>query len=72
MLCPRCDQQGDVPRVRIIATGEVAHLCDECDAFWPTGIEVGSEGYFDFSSYVKPLGLRGVWNEVTVLDEPSL
>ncbi len=68
MLCPRCDEQGRVLKVRISASGEVAHLCEECDALWPDGVAVTKADFVDFSTYVKPLGLRGVWNEVVVLD----
>ena len=68
MLCPRCDQQRSVHRVRIIATGEIVHLCDECDALWPSGVEVARTWFQDFSNYVAPLALRGVWKELTLLD----
>jgi hypothetical protein len=69
MLCPRCDQQGHIVRARIITTGEIVHLCDECDALWPSGSEVTKTGFADFSTYVKPLGLRGAWEEIMVVDE---
>ena len=68
MPCPRCDQQGTVHKVRIIETGEVVHVCDECDALRPSGVEVGRTGFHDFSSYVAPFGLQGIWQEVALLD----
>jgi hypothetical protein len=67
MLCPRCDQQGTVLRVRINGTGEVVNLCDECDALWPTGVPVGATGFVDFTTYLGQPGLRALWSEVTVL-----
>lgn len=67
MLCPRCDQQGTVHTVRINTTGEIVHLCDECDALWPSGVGVTATGFLDFSTYVARFGLRGVWQEVTIL-----
>ena len=68
MDCPRCDQQGTVLTVRINATSEIVHLCDECDALWPWGVEVAANTFSDFATYVKPLGLRGLWSEVTILE----
>ena len=68
MWCPRCDQ-GDVKKVRINATGEVAHVCDECEALWPIGVDVSSTGFVDFATYVKPSGLNGLWSELTELSD---
>jgi hypothetical protein len=67
MLCPRCDQQGTVLTVRINASGEIVKLCNECDALWPSGAPLIANGFIDFSTYVKPLGLKGLWKEVTIL-----
>ena len=66
MLCPRCDQQGTIHKVRINATGEVVQLCDECDALWPSGVQVSVETFLDFSTYVKQFDLKGLWTEVTI------
>ena len=57
--------------VRISSTGENVHLCDECDALWPSGVAVTAESFVDFSTYVKPLGLRGLWNEVEILSNEA-
>ena len=67
MLCPRCDEQGEIVKAQIIATGEVVQICNECDALWPAGTQVGPTGFVDFSTYVRPLGLRGLWDELTLL-----
>jgi hypothetical protein len=69
MLCPRCDQQGTVLKVRINATAEVVHLCDECDALWPDDVSVTATGFRDFSQYVAQFGLQGTWSEVTMLGD---
>lgn len=69
MLCPRCDQQGTVFTVRINSTGELVNLCDECDALWPSGKPVRAADFVDFSTYVRPIGLKGHWTEITVLGE---
>ncbi len=73
MWCPRCDQ-GDVNKVRVNKTGEIVHVCEECEALWPSGIDVASTGFIDFKTYVTPLGLEGLWSELTELeseDEPK-
>jgi hypothetical protein len=57
--------------VRINSTGEVVHLCDECDALWPAGVEVAPSGFQDFSTYVAQFGLKGLWREVTALDSET-
>jgi hypothetical protein len=69
MLCPRCDQQGTVLKARIVASREVVHLCDECDALWPNGVEVSEMSFVDFSTYMNQLGLRGQWDEVEVITD---
>lgn len=68
MLCPRCDQQGRVALVRITTNDETVYLCDECDALWPENTPIKATNFIDFSSYVKPLGLKGLWSEVTILE----
>jgi len=67
MWCPRCNQ-GYVRKVRIRETGEVVHICEECDALWSAGKEVSASNFVDFSQYVQPLGLKGVWREVEVVE----
>lgn len=57
--------------VRINATGEVVQLCDECDALWPSNVPVTKNGFVDFATYVKPMGLHGRWGEVTILDRAN-
>jgi hypothetical protein len=72
MLCPICeenDQRGQVQKVRIDKTGEIVQLCDECDSVWPSDTKVSAETFQDFSSYVKPAGLQGLWSEITPLTE---
>lgn len=73
MLCPRYNQ-GKVNRVRIDKAREIVHICEECDALWPSSIDVTSVGFIDFSTYVAAFGLNGLWSELTELDdsEPEL
>jgi len=69
MICPRCDQQGLVLRVRINRTGLVIQLCDECDAMWKHD-EVPRMGTFiDFGTYMESIGVPESWDELTILPD---
>jgi len=68
MWCPRCNQ-GEVVEARIIASGEIIHICQECDAVWPDTAEIRGDNFKDFSTYVKPLGLKGLWSELVRLTD---
>ena len=69
VICPRCDGNGLVHLVQIKATAEVVHLCDECDALWPSGVAIQFDSFVDFSEYVKPIGLRGRYEEIDRLPD---
>jgi uncharacterized Zn finger protein len=68
MLCPRCDQQGEVIAAVIKATGERVRICDECDALWSDGKPIDKYAFVDFSTYVAQFGLRGTWDELEITD----
>ena len=69
MLCPRCDDQGGIVKARIIATGEVVYICGECDALWPNSVEFRMSNFVDFSTFVEPKGLQGLWSELELIEE---
>lgn len=68
MICPRCNQDQVIKAV-IKATGEIVHICPECDALWPYGSEIRASNFTDFSIYVKPKGLNGLWSELQACSE---
>ena len=70
MLCPRCDDQGNIQRVRINRTGEIVQLCDECDAMWFEDVVPSITTFQDFSTYMESLGLPGIWSELTIMPCP--
>jgi hypothetical protein len=70
MLCPSC-KQGTVAQVRINATGEIVHLCAECEELWPSGMAISESGFISFVSYMSRLGLQGRWSEVIILKEDA-
>jgi transcription elongation factor Elf1 len=71
MRCPRCDNQGTVVKAKIKKTNEIVRICDECDALWPLGVAVELKSFVDFSTFVKPLGLFGLWNEIEIQFEEN-
>ncbi len=68
MWCPRCDQ-GEVMKARIEKTGEIVHICEECEALWPSDVDVDAAGFVDFKTYVTKFGLEGTWSEIINLSE---
>ncbi len=68
MWCPRCDQ-GNIVKATILKNGEQIRICEECDAMWKAGDEVSDETFTDYSSYVEPLGLKGLWTELAIFNE---
>jgi len=67
-MCPLCEQVGTIDTVRINATGEIVHLCEECDALWPSGARIQMDTLKNFRDYVREFGLKGLWTEVTILN----
>ncbi len=68
MLCPRCDQQGQVELVVIKKTGERVLRCDECDALRQNGGEVMKSNLVDFSTYVAQFGVIDTWDEIETIN----
>ncbi len=57
MVCPRCDGQGIVLRVRLKSTGQMLFMCDECNALWKAVEEIRHPGWEDFNTYMRARGL---------------
>ncbi|MEZ6119640.1 MAG: hypothetical protein R3C28_24165 [Pirellulaceae bacterium] len=53
--------------MRILKTDETVHVCEECEALWPSGVDVAPTGFIDFKTYVSPKGLKGLWSELEEL-----
>lgn len=67
MQCPRCDGQGTIHRASVDATGDIIQLCDECDAMWFDNEPVSVHTFQEFGTYMQSIGLRGLWQEITIL-----
>lgn len=70
MLCPRCDEQGTLHLVEILATGQHVYLCDDCDALWESPDSISINTFTDFSAFMKQYGLTGLWSEVKKIEAP--
>jgi hypothetical protein len=71
MWCPRCDQ-GNVKRMKITATNETVHICEECDALWLPSVKIASTGFVDFHSYMVSIGRQGLWSELEEIRDAKL
>lgn len=56
--CPRCGQDWVLP-TRVVATGEMLQMCDECLATWPTGAEVLKATFTQLHEFLETRGLPG-------------
>ncbi len=68
MICPRCDEQGVVLKAEVRTTGEILHVCDECEATWFNIEAIGRDAFVDFSIYMEEIGLPPLWSSIYVLD----
>lgn len=68
--CPRCNQ-GWVLTARIRATGQIVHVCEECEALWPQSRPVEASNFEDMATHVRSFGLKGEWTELEVFDRDS-
>lgn len=69
MVCPRCDGQGVILRVRVPELNAQLFLCDECDATWHTQDAVGVEMHVDFQTYMDTLGIKSAWSKIEILGQ---
>ncbi|GAA1904415.1 hypothetical protein GCM10009814_37280 [Lapillicoccus jejuensis] len=54
--CPRCGQDY-VRTARLVETGELFQLCDECLATWPLGAEVVKATFTQLDDFAETRGL---------------
>lgn len=57
MVCPRCDDQGLIYRVKILDLGVELNLCDECDACWPVEEIISIKNFKDLTIFLEEKGL---------------
>jgi hypothetical protein len=57
-----------VSDARIKSTGDLIHVCEECEAAWPTGVLIAFDSFEDLASLLKSKGLIGIWDELDVTE----
>lgn len=51
-------------RAEIKVIRSIIFICPECDAVWFKIEEVGVVPYRDYATYMKGIGLAGLWEEL--------
>ena len=67
MWCPRCNQ-GKVIAAQIAKNQTLIWVCEECEATWFSEQDIGSKPFVHFGSYMESLGLKPLWDEITILE----
>ncbi len=67
MWCPRC-KQGEIIMAKINKTQNMILVCEECEAAWFYEKDIGVKDFVDFGNYMKSLGLKPIWDEITILN----
>lgn len=57
MVCPRCDDQGLIYKVKVLDLAIKLYLCDECDACWLEDQEVSIATFKDLKVFLEEHGL---------------
>lgn len=57
MVCPRCDGQGLIYRVKVLNLGIELNTCDECEACWPISFTMLIENFKDMTVFLEEHGL---------------
>ena len=67
-LCPRCDGQGWVRRMRVKELSADLYSCDGCDATWLAVENIGS-AWIDLQTLLDARLPAWTWNDLTVIRE---
>ncbi len=68
VLCPFCEEQGEVYRVVVKQTSETIYLCGECDSVWLTD-NIGEDNATNFEDYMSEQGLEPLWSELDYIEK---
>jgi hypothetical protein len=53
MICPRCDNQGLICKVKVLNLGLELNVCDECDACWSTNQIMNINNFKDLTVFLE-------------------
>ena len=62
--CRLCHGNGLIEQRRVLGTGELLWLCDECEAVWLSEASIPTDEYHQFGAFMRARGLSGLWNEL--------
>jgi hypothetical protein len=57
MVCPRCDDQGLIYKIKVLNLDIKLYICDECDACWLEDQEVSITAFKDLTVFLEEHGL---------------
>jgi hypothetical protein len=66
MVCPRCDNQGLICKVKVLNLGLELNVCDECDACWPINTTMRIDNFKDLTVFLEEHKLT--YEEATIED----
>ncbi|MHC1748005.1 MAG: hypothetical protein AB9856_06375 [Cellulosilyticaceae bacterium] len=66
-ICTVCEQ-GRIMKAKLKKNNNIIYICEECDSIWEKSdltdyLEIG------FGEYMKRLQLKGLWSELTEIEE---
>lgn len=53
MICPRCDNQGLIYKIKVLNLNLELNVCDECDACWPTNQIININNFKDLTVFLE-------------------
>ena len=68
MICPRCDEQGEIYKVKIKEIDNIIYICDECEACWENKENIKKETFQDLSTYLESKGTSYTDSHFEALD----
>lgn len=69
MICPRCDNQGDLYKAKITQLQSTLYICDECEACWPEGTIINDDNFIDLSTYLEEHGTNYREAEIIIIED---
>ncbi|WP_369038392.1 hypothetical protein [Stenotrophomonas maltophilia] len=65
LICPRCEQ-GEILEAHVKESGVQIFVCDECDAFWFSLMDIGVSPFRDLETYLEENSIAPSWESISV------
>lgn len=56
VVCPLCDGNGIISRIRLEPLNKIVYVCDECEATWLDPENICVKTFVDLATYLMQLG----------------